>query len=124
LSPHDAFNVIDINAAKNGAVSAEHLKDLYEKLIEIVEKTSFSLYRHTVERLKKINPTLEEIAELCSIFIMALESKGAQQENSATEAVSVIKEAAEAVRSGDERTIVDCAYHLEDFISRLRAEIK
>jgi len=43
-----------------------------------------------------------------------------QHQNSASEAVTVIREAALAVSSGDEQTVIDCAYHLEDFISRLR----
>lgn len=104
-------------------ISREELQNLYDKLIEVIEKTSKNLYRHTIERLKRINPTLEEIAELCKIFITLFESKGVQHQNSATEAVSVIREAAQAVASGDEQTVIDCAYHLEDFIGRLRSEI-
>lgn len=105
-------------------ISPEELQKLYDRLIEVIEKTSKNLYRHTIERLKKINPTLDEIAELCSIFITLFEAKGIKHENSATEAVSVIKEAAIAVHSGDAQTVIDCAYHLEDFISRLRSELK
>lgn len=95
----------------------------YAVLIRLIEKTSLSLYRHTLERLKKINPTFEEIAELCTIFITILQSSGEYKSASAIEAVAVIKEAAEAVRSGDEKTITDCAYHLEDFIGRFKAEL-
>ncbi len=104
-------------------ISQEELQNLYDKLIEVIEKTSKNLYRHTIERLKRINPTLDEIAELCTIFITLFESKGVQHQNSASEAVTVIREAALAVSSGDEQTVIDCAYHLEDFISRLRSEI-
>ncbi|MEN8550651.1 hypothetical protein ABFW07_16185 [Acinetobacter soli] len=104
-------------------ISPEELQKLYDKLIEVIEKTSKNLYRHTIERLKKINPTLDEIAELCSIFITLFEAKGIKHENSASEAVIVIKEAAIAVHSGDAQTVIDCAYHLEDFISRLRSEL-
>ena len=99
------------------------LEFLYHALIRLIEKTSASLYRHTIERLKHINPTLEEIAELCNIFIAVLQNAGDQKSISAVEAVTVIKEAAQAVRSGDEKTITDCAYHLEDFVARFRAEL-
>lgn len=105
-------------------ISQDELQKLYDRLIEVIEKTSKNLYRHTIERLKRINPTLDEIAELCTIFITLFEAKGIKHENSATEAVGVIKEAALAVHSGDAQTVIDCAYHLEDFISRLRSELK
>lgn len=100
----------------------EQIKFLYEKLIEIIETTSYHLYKHTIERLKRINPTLDEIAEHCTIFITLIEHDGTPQANSAIEAVTVIREAAQAVTSEDQQTVIDCAYHLEDYVSRLRAQ--
>ena len=103
-------------------VSGTHF--LYAVLIRLIEKTSHNLYRHTLERLKTINPTLEELAELCNIFIAVLQNAGETKIVNMREAVTVIQEAEQAVSSGDEKTITDCAYHLEDFIGRFRADIK
>ena len=65
-----------------------------------------------------------KLLNYAQFFITLFEAKGIKHENSATEAVGVIKEAARAVHSGDAQTVIDCAYHLEDFISRLRSELK
>lgn len=121
MSAQAPINIV--NTVSSETISQEDLQKLYDKLIEVIEKTSQNLYRHTIELLKKINPTLDQIAELCEIFITLFEKNGISHENSATEAVVVIREAAVAVSSGDQQTVIDCAYHLEDFISRLRIEL-
>lgn len=102
------------------AVSAAEVDHLYKLLIEIVEKVSKGLYRNTVETLRKINPTLDELADICSVCMGLLMDAGETKIKQFDEAVGVIKEAALAVGSGDHKTITDCAYHLEDFLDRFK----
>lgn len=102
-----------------GTVSKDELDRLYFRLLDLVEAVTDRLYRHTLERLRSINPTLEEIAEHCSIFIRLLESDG-DDVGHMHEAVEVIREAAAAVGTGDMKRITDCAYHLEDATTRFK----
>ena len=82
MSAQAPINIV--NTVSSETISQEDLQKLYDKLIEVIEKTSQNLYRHTIELLKKINPTLDQIAELCEIFITLFEKNGISHENSAT----------------------------------------
>jgi hypothetical protein len=101
--------------------SPEQIEALHARLFELVEKVTHNLYRHTLERLKRINPTLDEVAGLCEALIELLQNAGNSQIRQMNEAVTVIREAALAVGRGDERTVTDCAYHIEEVIRLYRA---
>jgi hypothetical protein len=98
------------------------IADLHARLFQLMERVTRNLYRHTLERLKLINPTLDEVAELCQSLIEILENSGDAQIVQMTEAVTVIREAALAVGRGDERAVTDCAYHIEEVIRLYRCK--
>ena len=60
---------------------------------------------------------MEDISNLCRMFMDIV--KGHAEYEHFEEAMHVVGEAAEAVREGNNQNLVDCAYHLEDFLDRL-----
>jgi hypothetical protein len=97
----------------------EQILKLHDGVVEIIWLAISRLYRLPVEELRVANPSLEEIIRLCSLFNNIVE--GTDIDGQFTEAIDVIAEAARAAKSGNEQTLTDCAYHLEDFLDRIRA---
>lgn len=94
-----------------------HILKLHEAIISIISLAISRLYKLPIEELRIADPSLEEIARLCSLFNKLVE--GTDIDGQFTEAIDVIGEAAKAVKSGSEQTLTDCAYHLEDILSRI-----
>ena len=92
----------------------EQIDGLHNRLFALMEQITKDLFRHTLERLKVINPTLDDIADICESMIELLQSCGNAKVVQMNEAVRVLREAAVAVGQGDEKTVTDCAYHIEE----------
>lgn len=101
-------------------VTQQQIDDLHDRLFVLMEEVTHNLYRHTLERLRKINPTLEDIADICGALIEILQNSGNEKIKQMHEACRVLREAAEAVRSEDEGTVTDCAYHINEVIRLYR----
>lgn len=97
-------------------------KDMIEKLhisiVGIIRLAISRLYHLPIEELKVANPSLEEISGLCRLFNNIVQ--GTSVDGYFTEAIKVVGEAAEAVMRGDSQCLTDCAYHLEDFLTRIK----
>lgn len=109
-----------MTSTEDGLVEQKLIDLLYVRLLELIESVTSNLYRHTLERLRKINPTLEELASICDSLIELLQAAGEQKVIQFREAVAVLREAAQAVGSGNLGTLTDCAYHLEQVVSTFR----
>ena len=107
-------------ATKTHATQAQ-IDELHDRLFDLMETVTQKLYRHTLDRLRTINPTLEDIAGLAGAMIEILQNSGNEKIRQMREACSVLREAAEAVRCGDEKTVSDCAYHITETIRLYRA---
>lgn len=99
------------------------VKAIYDRLIAFVENVTHDLYRLNIERLRKLNPTLEELALLCEQMIELLEAAGQSKIADLSDVVRVLREAALVVQqAGDERTLTDCAYHIEETLRMHRVQ--
>ncbi|MES1932074.1 hypothetical protein T35B1_05668 [Salinisphaera shabanensis T35B1] len=98
--------------------SDQNVLKLRDAIVDVVKLAISRLYGLPIEELRVADPSLEEIIRLCSLFNKVVE--GTDIDGEFTEAISVLAEASLAAKEGDEQQLVDCAYHLEDFIqSRL-----
>lgn len=95
----------------------EQIQELYELVISVVKESIDRLYHLPIDVLRSETPSMEDIANLCRMFLDL--AKGTEIGGEFSEAVSVIGEAAQAVHDGDSNRLTDCAYHLEDFLSRM-----
>ncbi|MCV6590791.1 MAG: hypothetical protein OIF57_17470 [Marinobacterium sp.] len=91
---------------------------VFNMIIEVVDYACQSLYRCTISQLREANPTFDDIADMCSDFAGIIESHNKEKFTAADEVIEVMKSAAQAIKSGCDATIIDCAYHLEDFLHR------
>lgn len=97
---------------------------LHWGLLRLLNKTKMKMYRHTLERLKRLNPTLAEISELVHMTVSVLKDMEDPTAALMEEIAVIIDEANEAVNDGNESTVTDCAYHLEDTIARVNDLLK
>ena len=91
---------------------------LYETLLRTLEYAVNELYNTPLEILRKAQPSMEDIGNLCRLFMDIVE--GHKDYAHMLEAIEVVGQAADAVREGDNRNLIDCAYHLQDFLERIR----
>lgn len=99
-------------------VTEEQIQRLHLAVVDVIRLAITKLYRLPVEELRVANPSMEEIARLCSLFHNIVE--GTDIDGVFIEAISVLREAAEAIRRDDEACLKDCAYQLEDFLDRMK----
>lgn len=97
--------------------SDEQIIRLRDGIVDVIRLAIEKLYKLPIEELKVAKPSLEEIIRLCSLFNNVVENTDI--DGLFTEAIDVLAEAARAARSADEKCLTDCAYHLEDFLSRM-----
>ncbi len=94
------------------------IKRLNDSVVSVIRVAITRLYHLPIAELKFAEPSLDEIIRLCSLFNKIVE--GTDIDGQFIEAIGVMKEAAEAAKRDDEKCLIDCAYHLEDFLSRMK----
>lgn len=96
----------------------EMIQKVHNSIVKVIRAAVSNLYHLSIAELEVANPSLEEIGRLCTLFNNIV--KGTDIDGHFTEAITVIGEAADAVIRQDSQCLVDCAYHLEDFLSRIK----
>ena len=96
----------------------ERIQKIHDGIVEIIGIAITRLYSLPVHELKVSTPSLEDIIKLCTFFDKVVE--GTEIDGQFLESIAVMQEAAEAAERDDEQCLTDCAYHLEDFLDRIR----
>lgn len=115
--------MVDCKHMELPGATQEEINAFYQRLIELVAQIAKDLYKHTIEHLRRINPTLDELANLCEMLIEILQAAGDQKIRQLNEVVRVIREAAVAVSAGgDEKTVTDCGFHIDEVLRLYKAQ--
>lgn len=91
---------------------------LFGLVLEVVDFACQALYKFSIQELRDANPSFDDISGLCTDFAEMFAHSAPEKFEATDEIVDVMKSAADAINSGCDKTIVDCAYHLEDFLDR------
>lgn len=102
----------------NRLTETEMIQKLHNSVVEVLRLAISRLYHLSIEEIRIADPSLSEIIRLCSLFNKIVQ--GTDIDGCFTEAMEVLAEAADAARSSDDSGLTDCAYHLEDFLARIK----
>lgn len=89
--------------------------EIYWRVNKIVTVAINDLYSLPMAVLQGADPSIEDIVNLCKMYVALVEGAGVGHYLS--DVIKVMGEAAESIRDNDEKRLTDCAYHLESIMS-------
>jgi len=93
-------------------------EEVFELVLRVVSVARDTLFAGTIEELKNANPSFDEIAVMCRLFAKMIKNNSSVMYKAADEVIDVMESAAYAIETHCDKTIIDCACHLEDFLGR------
>ena len=101
------------------SIKEAFITKLYENVIELAEFTRERLNKYNIEELRTLeNPTFQTIRDICLEVKKEIEASGDQRRRfeNAEEVAGVVDHIILAIADDDNKLLIDCSYHLDQFL--------
>jgi len=105
---------------ESALAKAENILD--EQIDVLAKDTLYVIARHEIKELAKRDPSFEEIVQACKKTIVNLEEHLGEEAmrtkivNNFVELVGILASIAQSIVDYDEKLLIDCCTHLEEFL--------
>ncbi|WP_345852876.1 hypothetical protein [Shewanella algae] len=91
---------------------------LYRSILETAEYTLQALNENGINELRAHDPSFEEIEKICQDIVHTLTPHGDYDQRivNSAELVEILGSVVHAIGEGQNDLLVDCSYHLEQFL--------